>query len=320
MKNLNDITILVTLFDRSYFTKIWLKENYYESINYFIADGSKNEDNSKIFKNFKKKNLTYKRFPYDKTLDHYFSKVITSLELIESKYVMISDNDDFINLKGIEKIINFLLINKSFDLAGGDTRFVDKDKTSINRYYLTNQKFSSAELSNLDKNEVINKYIKDNSTYLWYCVYQKSILLKVFKIMKNLKIYDWQFLELSHTIITLALSNYSYVKCTHYIRLRGDQSLTSQYNKKDKVNIFNKIQNDKETKKHLNNLVIFLQNTFEFDKKSFYISIEKKAKVKNIKLNKNNFIIKLFFKLMNKKSLNINLIRFILNIMNFRKL
>ena len=278
-----DITILLTLYNRANFTKIWLSENYCEQLNFFVADGSRGNENGKVFDKFNKSNLTYKRFPHDEHIEMYFKKIIKSLELIKTNYVMISDNDDFINKKGINKIVNFLSKNKKYDFAGGDTIFIksyDRKINSENKYFFITQIYQSKELSDTNKEDSVKNYLSKQSSYVWYSIYRRETLLKVFNIMLRLKIFKWELIEIFHTIISLNLGRYAYVRCCPYIRLAShSQSITVKYKEKNPKSIYELLVADHETKKQLDDLINFLHSEYNFNAKLMRILFLDKFKI-----------------------------------------
>jgi GT2 family glycosyltransferase len=69
------ITIILPLWNRSEYSKAWIENNLFDDFNYIIADGSKSEDNNKIFESVShKKNVKYIRCPPDIKISHFTKK------------------------------------------------------------------------------------------------------------------------------------------------------------------------------------------------------------------------------------------------------
>ena len=119
-----DLTVIVPLLDRPKFTKIWLNQNIKKDISYIFADGSKDDHHIEIFNNHKNNNIEYIKYKHDKEIGDFINKMAKTSKLVKTKYVVTSDNDDFLNYKGIQKCINFLDNNSNYQLASGTTMFV----------------------------------------------------------------------------------------------------------------------------------------------------------------------------------------------------
>ena len=102
-----DITFIVPLLDRDFYTRVWLKENIRDDCYYIFADGSHDDKNFQIFNGLTSKNIKYIRFNKDQNIGDYIKKMADTSIHLKTKYVMTSDNDDFLNYKGIFKCLNF---------------------------------------------------------------------------------------------------------------------------------------------------------------------------------------------------------------------
>ena len=106
------LTIIVPLKERPDFTKrfisFYLKNNFKYSL--ILADGGKNsiyeEDLDKIKRS--KLEFRYCKFVYDKNHKIFIKKILSALSLVNTKYVMLIDNDDLPISQSIDKCINSL--------------------------------------------------------------------------------------------------------------------------------------------------------------------------------------------------------------------
>ena len=76
---IEDLTILLTLKDRAFYTKKWLENNIFPDYHYLIADGSISNENQEICAPFIRHNVKYIKFPSDETYKIYIKKRLTSL-------------------------------------------------------------------------------------------------------------------------------------------------------------------------------------------------------------------------------------------------
>jgi len=122
-----DLTILLTTKGRDLFTLRWLWYANAIKLPYhiYIADGQPNDIIVKILadkNNFP--NISYQHELYnDAGYKEYYRKIEHALNKINTKYVMLSDNDDFLLPEGIARSISFLNFNESFVGASGRVGF-----------------------------------------------------------------------------------------------------------------------------------------------------------------------------------------------------
>lgn len=124
MSSSGDLTILLTLKDRTEFTVRWM--NYANSIGLpfkvLIADGGFDETISAILsdkKRFPDVNYEYVRYPYDKTYADYYSKIANALGRVQTPFVAMADNDDFFIVDTLTEAVEFLSVNPDYASCGG---------------------------------------------------------------------------------------------------------------------------------------------------------------------------------------------------------
>ena len=220
-----DITFIVPLLDRDFYTRVWLKENIRDDCYYIFADGSHDDKNFQIFNGLTSKNIKYIRFNKDQNIGDYIKKMADTSIHLKTKYVMTSDNDDFLNYKGIFKCLNFLENNIDYAFASGKTLFVrQNEKGDLNnlKYKLIIQSLSGQNLNNLTGVKAIEKYLDNNiekTGYVWYSIYRSEIFKKIWNSMYTCNIRDGQINELLQTCMSFCYGKYKYINCNHYIRL-----------------------------------------------------------------------------------------------------
>ena len=130
MNQIDDrLTILLTLKGRENFTYRWLEysNNIKLPFRIYIADGGENDNISEFLSNQSKYpnlKIKYRRYPFDKDRKTYKKKLISSINEIESKYMVFADNDDFILINGIKDSLDYMEKNKECSCAIGRIGFV----------------------------------------------------------------------------------------------------------------------------------------------------------------------------------------------------
>ena len=126
----NDVTLLLTIFNRRQFTLRWIDfiEKFNCPFNIYISDGGNDKLLQKKLEKIAKKNkkITYKKFTYYKNYKNFFEKYYLSTKEIKTKYTYICEDDDFlINfsaqmlfplLAGPETVINPLSLYINFSI------------------------------------------------------------------------------------------------------------------------------------------------------------------------------------------------------------
>lgn len=117
------LTIVLTLKGRHLFTLRWLwhanKINLPFSV--LIADGDVHPSIKKLIlqdTTFPNLRITYKEYR-DSTYKDFYKKCVDAFSNVRTRYVMMSDNDDFISTCGLIKIIEYLDKEPEYVCAGG---------------------------------------------------------------------------------------------------------------------------------------------------------------------------------------------------------
>lgn len=231
---MQDLTILLSLKDKSEYTLDWIKNNIFSEFKYIIADGSLNNENQKYFRNINFSNLTYIRYEPDLTIKHYLKKLKNAYERVETKYVMACDNDDYIFKKGLLNILNEFNLNPEINLIQGNIGLVKK---IFNKYKRINKVYISNKFKN-DKNKIstLRKSILSYNP-LWYCVSETKIQREVFDLILDSGTDNIYVIEEFQTFLSLLLSEFKFVDYYYYCRLVDKKnSLHTQ--------LFNKYQLD----------------------------------------------------------------------------
>jgi|694.fasta_scaffold155641_2 glycosyltransferase domain-containing protein len=200
-------TILVPLYERKEFSLRLLE--YYNSkkiLNpFFLADGSKKSQftNSFLKNKFKFIKIKYKKFPHDKNFTLFAKKMVDSIKLIKTNYIIMLTNDDFLNSRFLLQAEKYLDKKKNYSFIGG----LVYDFNILQLFKNTNDfglfKFKGKHYSGLYRDIISNsttsriKYF--NSALSLECLYRKKTLLNTWNLAYKFKVrnsleYIWFFL------------------------------------------------------------------------------------------------------------------------------
>lgn len=108
----NDFSILLVLKDRPQYTKRFMNSLDGNGFPFkvLVADGGKDTEIPKLFEQnaWPSVNVDYVRYPYDATLEDFYEKMNDAVSRIQTEFVSVMDNDDFILTEGIEKCLDVL--------------------------------------------------------------------------------------------------------------------------------------------------------------------------------------------------------------------
>lgn len=196
-------TILIPTQDRDlllYRAIKYYEGNGFNHCNILILDSSREPIKYQFKGNFKYLHLRNVSF---------CSKILKGIKKIQTKYVVISNDDDFIACNGLKKGINFLNNNKNFSSYHGEYIFFRKLE-KIN--FLTYSGAYEDTLAN--KLQFTNKKIKQRIIDIytlrphWYnALHYKKYLCQTFKLAE--KGSDLHFAEY---VIPLVVGSYGYLK------------------------------------------------------------------------------------------------------------
>jgi glycosyltransferase domain-containing protein len=119
------LTVVVPLRGRPLFTLrfLWHANAARLPYKFIIADGEVRPDLSRLLddsrKLFPALDIDYVRYPDDTNFGRYFAKMSDALQRVQTPYVMLADNDDFLAFTGLEHSIDFLDANPDYVCCGG---------------------------------------------------------------------------------------------------------------------------------------------------------------------------------------------------------
>ena len=201
-----DLTILLTLKGRHLHTLRWLWHANRVHLPYHvvIADGEVHPAIDRLLSNeatFRNLSFEYNRYA-DNTYSDYYRKLTDSLGRIESKYVMMSDNDDFLIITGIQKSIDFLEKSSEYVCAGGRViEFKTESQANVLGKVVGkilpvqhNYNHKGKDISSLSMTERILSEIREYQ-FIYYHIYKKESLSTIFQELEEHNFSDLNIAE-----------------------------------------------------------------------------------------------------------------------------
>ena len=301
-KNKNLITILLTLWDREIYSHTWIKENIFDDFDYIIADGSKKELNKIIFKCLENKsNIRYIRYPFDAHVGDYIKKITDASTQVETPYVMICDNDDFLNYNGIIKCIESLEINMDCGFSHGTIRGISKFKgnrqNENQRYKIHDYRLDVTNSDGLTRIDAIKKSLVPYS-YVWYGVYRTEVYTKIWHILDSSSISNLYLADTFQSHLAFTYAKLKVVNYTHYIRLQDPVSSSAKQASDNSFPDHHRIYFDENYRKQVYVICLTLSSILKLDineiydeYRNFYTSRDKLPRIRTqiIKAIKNYF-------------------------------
>jgi glycosyltransferase domain-containing protein len=177
------------------------------SLSTVIADGS-TQPLYRIVDEIRDDKVHYKYVVPDLKIKDFVRKVILGLESVQTKYVILMDDDDFLSEIAIEKAINFLETNEGYIAYIG---FALDFSLSIKQNDLVYGTVANARKRALavtfcedDVSARVSKYIDIKGSY-WHGVIRTAELLKVWKIIEECDPQRYESVEVLLNIILLSL-------------------------------------------------------------------------------------------------------------------
>ena len=186
MPNEANVTIILLIRGRPWFTERWLKYANQNLKNFciIIADGSNELEKFKVDESsFSNINIRQITFPFDKDIETYQAKIIKSLNAVSTQYVCMMSNDDFIFQNSILNQIKFLDNNPEYSASRGDVfdfaiNSLDKKNQLYGDIYSVHRLFHPI---GFNKNSALDR-LKDFEKCpngLWHSVIRTEILKEI---------------------------------------------------------------------------------------------------------------------------------------------
>lgn len=283
-----NFTIIVPTFNRHHILKNCL--NYYRAnhCNIIIVDGSKN-----FFKLSTNKNEKYFHIPDS----DYLFRVFFAIKYVKTKYIIISSDDDFLNIKSIKKASNFLDKNKNYNSVCG--KFFSFEK--IFNIYKIKELYNKDQYKSIDHNNNLNRLFEaiSNPQQLTFALFRKNKIyniLKLFNKTKFKKKKKFFFDEMPFSCISLNFGKHKFLNLIWQFRNANiSKARFKNYDRKtilnlketrELKNLVYKLLPNKKKKIKLNQFsILWSKHFFKFHKKE-----NDSEKIKNFLINYLRFL------------------------------
>lgn len=217
----NNLTVLLTLYDRHIYTQRWIDFNWNNSFDYVIADGSLQNFNEEIILKNKKDNIKYLRYKNDTCAKDYIEKIINALGHVKTRYVMMADNDDFLVINNVKKIARELALSERFIGAHGVIGSIYEKRNKFKEPF--NEPRTCEHITNVQGIEAIDICVNDYN-YLHYSIIDTKIQIRIFEDLLNSGCNNFYLTENFHTFLALCYGKFLWNPKTFYIRQRDSEA------------------------------------------------------------------------------------------------
>lgn len=212
-----ELTIILTLKDRSAFTHRWMRYMDDNACPYkiLIADGGSDkaiEEHLKNKDNYASLDYDYIRYPFDASIEDFYKKFENVVARVQTKYTLLADNDDFYILDSIPEKITFLNTHEDYvGCRGQQVGFTLYDCAGKSQglvkgnHYLARVYHQPSSIQDDVPIERVDFLLKNISSYYgnWYCIHRATDLKTIWKSFISLQIKSVHVTEL----LTLILLN-----------------------------------------------------------------------------------------------------------------
>jgi glycosyltransferase domain-containing protein len=216
-----NITVLLTIFNRLNFSKKWLDYAEQQNLPFkiFISDGGSIKNiKTKLNLDSRKLDIQYKKFKFYKNYKKIYEKYFYAIKNIKTKYVLIAEDDDYINIEGFIKSAKFLDKNKSYYCIKGvnclgELIFNNNKCLSLS---LRNENCENSDISLKKKNseDRLISFYKNKNISIFNGLFKTNAIKDAFEILGKRDFYNLYITEL---ILNLAIINIGKVKRENYI-------------------------------------------------------------------------------------------------------
>jgi len=253
MKDQNaQLTVMFTQFGRHQFSDRLLSYLHKTSCPYPIiyADGNADGFSKDLCQKYKDTlNIRLVEYKQSEKFKDYYTMMVKGLEAVQTPYVMLCDNDDFIIYSSIRKLLTFLDNNPSYVSAGSPITEIQVDNFS------TNCKGDKATLVGSyahfrDEEPLPSWEDQINETFLkfqpnFYHIYKREVLLEIWNEILESNFSDVTIMEFYHQLrVPTFGKQYSDPSISHYIRQSGTGSWESQDYDFSRELVYNNLPND----------------------------------------------------------------------------
>jgi len=239
MKSNNLFTLVLLIKGRHEFTHRWL--TYMRKIKFsypiIIGDGQDDDETKKmldVINQDKNLNITYHRYNTHAGYLDYYKMKHDIVSAVDTKYVMLCDNDDFILINGLNDQINFLEQNSEYVSASGKILNFEIDRFNYVCYGKKPSLLSACNYHRIDepldswKNQLNQTFTKFQPNF--YNVFHTRILKIITSELVNLNFSDLVINEFYIQLRAATLGRSKVLTSSfHYLRQRGTSSISKNY-------------------------------------------------------------------------------------------
>lgn len=326
---MNDLTLLLLVKGREKFTLRWLDylSQTETKFKIYVSDGSKKKQ---ILGNYSSiMDYKYEYFGEDINIETFLKKIVNSLISIDTKFVMMCSNDDFVITENIEILLEELKLKKNCIGIKGRSIWINLEfKKQINGTITNFKSFQTPDNEIFDTSLDRIKNFSKNYNGHWHAIIKKNYLLKIFSFLLEKKVFDMFVIETFLNIVlvlegNIIASNKIYTfNQDHLDRLSHDMEtlkydinkIRDKYFKKliyDYLRINNKFDNY-EFEKNWKLIDSLFENHFikkkNILKKSDNYQLNIKQKIKNYLISNflGEIVIEIYLKIKLIKKINLN--------------
>jgi glycosyltransferase domain-containing protein len=240
-----ELTIVLVVKNNHKYTLRWL--DYMKAMKckfkIMIADSSDNNNLPILIRQNKFDDslfIQHRYYDFDEEgYEVYVKKKIDSLRDIDTKYMIFADNDDFYDMGGIERSIEFLNENQEYSSCGGRTGFFElmkqdkRSKYNCGKYYLSYVLNTKGILNEKSEDRIAEFFNGVDKNYYYaynYNLIRKDVAVKISQAASNAKVDDPLILELLFNLILLKSGKVKMLNHLYYMRQLGTSILTSSLN------------------------------------------------------------------------------------------
>lgn len=235
------LTIILPLKDRVPFTLRWMHfvNDGFFPFKIIIADGGTDNSVGEILankSNFPNVTYEYIRYPADENYTIYFKKISDALDLVETPYLLLADNDDFFSVEGIIKTIAFLEENPEYIASRGNylgfsvkSQHADGNADNLELHGEINLIGLNYLSVSLDEKSAAGRLINYFSAWSpnWYNVYRTDIFRTCWNRMCNFNMKDIFFMEITLSALLVTKGKIFIGSYPYYYRQFGGQGSTA---------------------------------------------------------------------------------------------
>lgn len=202
MNRSKDLTLVLAMFGRKIFSKrffdyLKLIECPYPII---FADGNADGYGKDLVTQYSDSlDITHIEHKQTEKFIHYYEMQVLALDAVQTPYSMLCDNDDFIFIPGIEKLISFMKKNNDYISAGSPIALFQIDGYTDNPY---GKKASWHHVyDHFRENEPLSTWEDQaRATFLdfqpsFYNIFKREVLLQIWQEIHDLNFTDLSLME-----------------------------------------------------------------------------------------------------------------------------